>query len=178
MKTLSIRLVLAISLLSALTITAIVQSQTSKAVTPAPSTSSVPTTATNTSIPNTGATMSASPVTSGQPTTNTSSSSSGEKTANIFHSKYVTVAKTSYRQGEFSDSITGTIVNSGTIEVTSVDVSAALLDKDNNLINVASGSVDFSSLKPGEDSSFRVDISSSLKSTVDHYMLFVEATPK
>ena len=129
MKKLSISLVLAISLLSALAITAIIQNQTSKAITPAPSTSSIPAAVANTSIPNTGATMSAPPVTTGQQTTNNSSGSSGVNATNIFHSKYVMVTKTSYRHGEFSDSIIGTIVNNSTSDLTSVGVYAALLEK-------------------------------------------------
>ncbi len=90
----------------------------------------------------------------------------------------MTVSKTSLRQGDFSDSITGTIVNNSPVTLNYVGVSAALFDENNNLLSITQGSVDFPLLRTNEDTSFKIDISSNLKDLIDNYMLFVVGTPQ
>ncbi len=82
------------------------------------------------------------------------------------------------RVGETSDAITGTVVNNSPVEVNYVDINAALFDVNNNLIGTVTGSVDFSTLNPSEDTSFKIDIPADIKGLLDHYMLFALGTPK
>ena len=96
--------------------------------------------------------------------------------SDVFHTKELNVTKHSLREGETSDAITGTIVNVSPVEVNYVNVNAALFDVNNYLIGTVTGSVDFSTLNPGEDTSFKVDIYPDQKEKLDHYMLFVLGT--
>ena len=112
------------------------------------------------------------------PAENNNMTSNSMEDTNVFHTKELDVAKHTLRVGETSDAITGTIVNISPVEVNYVSINAALFDINNNLIGTVSGSVDFSTLNPGEDTSFKVDITPDLKGTLDHYMLFVLGTPK
>ena len=109
-------------------------------------------------------------------TNNMTSNSTGE--TNVFDTKELDVTKHTLRVGETSDAITGTIVNVSPMGVDYVNVNAALFDANNNLIGTVTGTVDFSTLNPGEDTSFKVDIYPDLKETLDHYMLFALGTPK
>lgn len=110
-------------------------------------------------------------------TNNSMTSNSGANT-NVFHTKELDITKHTLRAGETSDAITGTIVNNSPVEVNYVDINAALFDANNNLIGTVSGTVDFPTLKPGEDSTFKIDVSADIKELLDHYMLFVLGTPK
>lgn len=110
-------------------------------------------------------------------TNNSMKSNTGANT-NVFHTKELDVTKHTLRVGDSSDAITGTIVNNSPMEVNYVDVNAALFDANNNLIGTVSGSVDFSTLKAGEDTTFKVDVSGNMKKLFDHYMLFILGTPK
>lgn len=111
-------------------------------------------------------------------TTNNSMTSNSAENTNVFHTKELDITKHTLRAGDTSDAITGTIVNNSPVEVNYVDINAALFDANNNLIGTVSGTVDFPTLKPGEDSTFKVDVSADLKELLDHYMLFVLGTPK
>lgn len=111
-------------------------------------------------------------------TTNNSMTSNSAENTNVFHTKELDVTKHTLRVGATSDAITGTIVNNSPVEVNYVDINAALFDANNNLIGTVSGTVDFPTLNPGEDSTFKIDVSADLKELLDHYMLFVLGTPK
>ncbi|MBA3749337.1 MAG: hypothetical protein H0X03_00280 [Nitrosopumilus sp.] len=171
MKQLNILVFLAVSF-SALTLVTL-QNQTSDVfATPSsipPLDAEVPTINNDVNVPNT---------TGAQQVIDTNSSLSPENKTKIFHSQYLTVSKTSLRQGDFSDSITGTIVNNSPVTLNYVGVSAALFDENNNLLSITQGSVDFPLLRTNEDTSFKIDISSNLKDLIDNYMLFVVGTPQ
>ena len=111
-------------------------------------------------------------------TTNNSMTANSAENTNVFHTKELDITKHTLRAGETSDAITGTIVNNSPVEVNYVDINAALFDANNNLIGTVSGTVDFPTLKPGEDSTFKIDVSADLKELLDHYMLSVLGTPK
>ena len=112
------------------------------------------------------------------PTTNNSMTSNSGANTNVFHTKELDISKHTLRAGETSDAVTGIIVNNSPVEVNYVDINAALFDANNNLIGIVSGTVDFPTLKPSEDSTFKIDVSADLKELLDHYMLFVLGTPK
>lgn len=59
-------------------------------------------------------------------------------------------------EGFGSSSITGTIVNNSTSDISFAQVFAALYDQNNNLITTQSGLVDVSSLKPGDNSASKI----------------------
>lgn len=110
--------------------------------------------------------------------TNNSMASNSGANSRVFHTEELDVTKHTLRVGETSDAITGTIVNNSPGEVNYVDINAALFDINNNLIGTVSGSVDFPTLKSGEDTTFKIDVGGDTKKLLDHYMLFVLGTPK
>jgi hypothetical protein len=101
-------------------------------------------------------------------------SKSSDIPGNVVNSKYLTITDHRYRQGEFTDTITGTIVNNSTQEISIPTVYVALYDSNNTLITMQTGLVSVSSLKAGDDSPFTIDI--GIKGA-DHYTLFPAGTP-
>jgi hypothetical protein len=93
------------------------------------------------------------------------------------NSKYLTIKDLRFRNEGFSNSITGTIVNS-TSEISFTQVYALLYDKDNKLISVESGSVDVSDLKAGDNLLFKISlVGLSSSDTVDHYTVIPGGSP-
>lgn len=107
-------------------------------------------------------------------------SSSIPLTNTTVHSQSLTVTKASMRAtSDFlsTKSIAGTIVNNSPETIDNIRVYAALFDKNNDLVDIASGTVDFSILKPQEDTSFKVGFYEDNNIQVSKYMLFVVGTP-
>jgi hypothetical protein len=102
--------------------------------------------------------------------------SKSDKPGNVVNSKYLGITDHRYRSGQFSDTITGIIVNNSTQDISFAQVYAALYDKENTLITMESGSVSVSSLRAGDDSPFTINILGS-KDIVDHYTIFPAGTP-
>jgi hypothetical protein len=102
-----------------------------------------------------------------------------EPKASTVNSKYLTIKDVRFRDEGFgSSSITGTIVNKSTSDISFAQVFAALYDQNNNLITTQSGLVDVSSLKPGDNSAFKVSLFGlSSADTVDHYTVMPGGTP-
>jgi hypothetical protein len=95
----------------------------------------------------------------------------------VVNSKYLSIAEHRYRIGDFSDQITGVIVNNSTAEVSGISVDAALYDNANKLITMeGAGFADVSTLPPSDSSAFSITIL-SLPEEVDHYTLFPSGTP-
>jgi hypothetical protein len=69
-------------------------------------------------------------------------------TANVINSKYLTICENRYRSREFSDQITGTVVNNSTQAISVPSVYTALYDENDQLITVESGYADVSPLPP------------------------------
>lgn len=91
------------------------------------------------------------------------------------HSKNILISKANVREtdGYFSSkSIAGTIVNNSPDTVDGVKVYAAIFDKSNDLMDIVSGSVDYTSLKPNEDTPFKIELYSTNDKPLDHFMLF------
>ena len=74
-------------------------------------------------------------------------------------------------------SIAGSLINNSDKTIEDIQVYAALFDETNSLYAISSGSLDYSSLKPNEDSPFKIDIYSSDKPQLDHFMLLVSGAP-
>lgn len=95
----------------------------------------------------------------------------------VVNSKYLSITEHRYRIGDFSDQITGVVVNNSTQEITGVSVDAALYDKDNRLITMeGAGFADVSTLPPGDNSAFSITLLGG-EEDVDHYTLFPSGTP-
>ena len=92
----------------------------------------------------------------------------------MVNSTYLTITDHKYTQGQFSDTITGTIQNNSPQDVNFARVYAALYDNTNTLITVENGLVQ---LKAGDSSPFDIHIFSKIKSDIDHYTLFAAGTP-
>ena len=101
-------------------------------------------------------------------------SKSSDIRGNVVNSKYLSITNHRYRQGEFTDTITGTIVNNSTHEISVPSVYVALYDSNNTFITMQPGLVSISSLKAGDDSPFTINI--GVKG-VDHYTLFPAGAP-
>ncbi len=98
-------------------------------------------------------------------------------TANVINSKYLTISENRYRSGEFSDQITGTVVNNSTQAISVPSIYAALYDENDQLITVESGYADVSPLPPADNSAFSISLFLPEEETVDHYTLFAAGRP-
>jgi hypothetical protein len=98
-------------------------------------------------------------------------------TGNVVNSTYLIITDHRYRDGDFTDHITGTVVNNSTEEVSGITVTAALYDSSDRLITTAGGGyADVSTLPPGDNSAFSITLSGG-EENVDHYTLFPGGTP-
>ena len=95
------------------------------------------------------------------------------------NSKYFTIEGLRFRNTSgFSDTITGTIVNTPPDQIPLAHVYAILYDKDNKVSSTELGSVDASQLKPGDNSALKIDLIGIRSSdTVDHYMVIPGEKP-
>lgn len=98
-------------------------------------------------------------------------------TGSVENSKYLSVTEHRYRIGDFSDQITGIVMNNSTEEVSSVTVTAALYDSSGKLITTEGGGfADVSTLPPGDNSAFSITLLGA-DEDIDHYKLFPGGTP-
>ena len=67
--------------------------------------------------------------------------------ANIINSKYLTIKDQRFRNEQFSNSITGTIVNNSTQQMESIHAYVILYDKNNRVIALENALADVSTLK-------------------------------
>jgi hypothetical protein len=102
-----------------------------------------------------------------------------DKPGNVVNSDFLSITDHKYRTGQFSDTITGTITNNSTQEISSVSVYVALYNKDNKLLTMDSGSVSISPLRAGDNSPFTINVASfsNVKDKIDHYTIFPGGTP-
>jgi hypothetical protein len=98
-------------------------------------------------------------------------------TGSVENSKYLTITEHRFRNGDFSDQITGIVMNNSTAEVSSITVTAALYDSSDKLITTEGGGfADVSTLPPGDDSAFSI-ILLGADEDIDHYRLLPGGTP-
>jgi len=95
---------------------------------------------------------------------------------NIVNSKYLTITDHRFRNGQFSDTITGTVSNNSTQEISFATVYVSLFDSANRLITIESGSVSVPQLPPGDNSPF--DVSIIGVKGIDHYTLSPAGIPR
>jgi hypothetical protein len=109
---------------------------------------------------------------------NANAQNESDKSGNVVNSKYLSITDQRYRSGQFSDTITGTIMNNSTQDISFTRVYAALYDKDNMLITVESGLVSVLQLRAGDNSPFTINIFSTVKDDIDHYTILPAGTPR
>jgi hypothetical protein len=101
----------------------------------------------------------------------------GDVTGDSVNSKYVTITNHRYQQGNFSDMITGTLVNNSTQEIPVISVVAALYNKDDKLITTGISAADVSDLPGGDSSAFSINLYNLGNDAVGHYILFPGGIP-
>jgi len=101
----------------------------------------------------------------------------GDVNGNVVNSRYVTITDHRYRHGDFSDVITGTVINNSTQEIPVISVIVAVYDKDDKLITTGIGSADASDLPGGGSSAFSIHLFGLEEDLVNHYILFPGGIP-
>ena len=96
-------------------------------------------------------------------------------TGDIINSKYLSITYHKYVNQKDSDTITGTIVNNSTKDISSVRIYAALYDENNKLITTEGGMVNVPALTPTLTSPFTISLVDTPKP--DHYTLLPGGTP-
>jgi hypothetical protein len=94
---------------------------------------------------------------------------------NVINSKYLTIQDHRYRPSDFSDTITGTVVNNAGSEISFVSVYAILYDSNDQVIDIATGTADVTTLPSGDNSAFSIDIYG--ESEIAKYTLLVGGRP-
>lgn len=95
----------------------------------------------------------------------------------VVNSIYLTITDQRFRDGDFSDQITGVIVNNSTEEIGSVQVFAAFYDSTGNLITIENGYADVSPLSAGDNSAFSISLFGLDDENPSKYVLYAAGLP-
>ena len=98
------------------------------------------------------------------------------QTEEVTNSKYLEIIEHRYRQGEFSDTITGTVKNISTEEIPSITIYLLLYDAANQLITVETGYADVTPLPSQDTSPFSINVYYQ-GNDIDHYVILPGGTP-
>lgn len=80
------------------------------------------------------------------------------QTGEVTNSKYLEIIEHRYRVGESSDTITGTVKNISTEEVSSITIYLLLYDKANQLITIETRYADITPLPSQDTSPFSINV--------------------
>jgi hypothetical protein len=102
-----------------------------------------------------------------------------EPTGKAINSKYVTILKHSFRfdQSNYPYNVVGTLTNTNKLNITSIYILGQLFEKDGKLITSSFGAPDFGTLRPGENSTFKLAFLARNNETVHHYVIFPSGEP-
>jgi hypothetical protein len=98
------------------------------------------------------------------------------QTGEVTNSKYLEIIDHRYRVGEFSDTITGTVKNISTEEVSSITIYLLLYDKANQLITIETGYADVTPLPSQDTSPFSINVYYQ-GNDMNHYVMLPGGTP-
>jgi hypothetical protein len=98
------------------------------------------------------------------------------QTGEVTNSKYLEIIEHRYRVGEFSDTITGTVNNISTEEVSSITIYLLLYDKANQLITIETGYADITPLPSQDTSPFSINVYYQ-GNDMNHYVMLPGGTP-
>ena len=119
---------------------------------------------------------------SSTPTKTAGINQSGQPVGAAMAGKYLNIKDLKFRPpaDQFSQpTVTGTVVNNSTQEVSSVQINVIVLDQHNKVLSAANGNADVSDLKAGDDSAFKVELSGlGTSDVVHHYLVYPTQTTK
>ena len=99
------------------------------------------------------------------------------QTGEVMNSKYLEIIEHRYRVGEFSDTITGTVKNISTEEVSSITIYLLLYDKANQLITIETGYADVTPPLQSQDTSpFSINVYYQ-GNYMNHYIMLLGGIP-
>ncbi len=98
------------------------------------------------------------------------------QTGEVTNSKYLEIIEHRYRVGEFSDTITGTVNNISTEEVSSITIYLLLYDKANQLITIETGYADVTPLPSQDTSPFSINVYYQ-GNDMNHYVMLPGGRP-
>ena len=98
------------------------------------------------------------------------------QTGEVTNSKYLEIIDHRYRVGEFSDTITGTVKNISTEEVSLITIYLLLYDKANQLITIETGYADVTPLPSQDTSPFSINVYYQ-DNDMNHYVMLPGGTP-
>jgi hypothetical protein len=101
-------------------------------------------------------------------------------TGKAINSNYVTILKHSFRfeESNYPYHVIGVLANTNkNLNITQIFIFGQLFDKEGNLITSDASSADFSTLRPGENSTFHLSFLALANETVDHYVIFPSGAP-
>jgi hypothetical protein len=98
------------------------------------------------------------------------------QTGEVTNSKYLEIIEHRYRVGESSDTITGTVKNISTEEVSSITIYLLLYDKANQLITIETGYADVTPLQSQDTSPFSINVYYQ-GNDINHYVMLPDGTP-
>ena len=94
----------------------------------------------------------------------------------VKNSKYLEIIEHRYRVGEFSDTITGTVNNISTEEVSSITIYLLLYYKANQLITIETGYADMTPLPSQDTSPFSINVYYQ-GNDMNHYVMLPGGRP-
>jgi prophage DNA circulation protein len=98
------------------------------------------------------------------------------QTGEVTNSKYLKIIEHRYCVGESSDTITGTVKNISTEEVSSITIYLLLYDKANQLITIETGYADVTPLPSQDTSPFSINVYYQ-GNDMNHYVMLPGGTP-
>jgi hypothetical protein len=98
------------------------------------------------------------------------------QTGEVTNSKYLEIIKHIYCVGEFSDTITGTVKNISSEEVSSITIYLLLYDKANQLITIETGYADVTPLQSQDTSPFSINVYYQVND-MNHYIMLPGGIP-
>jgi hypothetical protein len=98
------------------------------------------------------------------------------QTVEVTNTKYLETMEHRYRVGEFSDTITGTVKNISSEEVSSITIYLLLYDKANQLITIETGYADITPLLSQDTSPFSINVYYQ-GNDMNHYVMLPGGIP-
>lgn len=90
----------------------------------------------------------------------------------VVNTKYLNVTEQRYREGLYSDQITGEITNVSPQNISDIRAFVTLFDKDGNIITTEFGAADVYTLPAGDYSAFNIPLTGLKgKESIGHYVI-------
>lgn len=100
-----------------------------------------------------------------------------ELQSQVVNSKYITISDHRFRDGDFSDQVTGTVINNSTQDISLIEIFVGVYDSNDQLITMESGFADVTNLPAGDNSSFSISLFGLSNEEIDHYIIYAGGLP-